>query len=107
MTYDTSTGRHHPSQAVSETRMPPAQPRHAPYVHPAALQVGAGSLWVCEGTCDVLAVLAAGAARVVVIVGVQGWRWDWIREVRAHSPEFSGAEFPPRTDTLPRSGFAG
>ena len=24
-----------------------------------------------------------------------------------HSPEFSGAEFPPRTDTLPRSGFAG
>ena len=62
--------------------MPPAQPRHAPYVHPAALQVGAGSLWVCEGTCDVLAVLAAGVARVVVIVGVQGWRWDWIREVR-------------------------
>jgi hypothetical protein len=24
-----------------------------------------------------------------------------------HSTEFSGAEFPPRTDTLPRSGFAG
>jgi hypothetical protein len=24
-----------------------------------------------------------------------------------HSPEFSGAEFPSRTDTLPRSGFAG
>ncbi len=62
--------------------MPPAQPRHAPYVHPAALQVGAGSLWVCEGTCDVLALRAAGVARVVAIFGVQGWRWDWVREVR-------------------------
>src|SRR5438445_13387223 len=81
MTYDTSTGRHQPSQAVSETRMPPAQPRHAPYVHPAALQVGAGSLWVCEGTCDVLALRAAGVPRVVAIFGVQGWRWDWVREV--------------------------
>jgi hypothetical protein len=31
---------------------------------------------------DVLALLAAGVARAVAIFGVQGWRWDWIREVR-------------------------
>ncbi len=46
----------------------------------AALQAGAGPLWVCEGAFDAL--LAAGVARVVAIFGVQGWRWDWAREVR-------------------------
>jgi Toprim-like len=47
-----------------------------------ALQAGAGSLWVCEGAFDALALLAAGVPRVVAIFGVQGWRWDWAREVR-------------------------
>jgi DNA primase len=48
-----------------------------------ALQVGAGALWVCEGAFDALALRAAGVARVVAIFGVQGWRWEWAREVRA------------------------
>jgi len=47
-----------------------------------ALQAGAGSLWVCEGAFDALALLAAGVPRVVAIFGVQGWRWAWAREVR-------------------------
>jgi hypothetical protein len=38
---------------------------------------------VCEGAFDALALLAAGVSRVVAIFGVQGWHWDWAREVRA------------------------
>ena len=82
MTCDTSTRPHQPSQAVSETRITQEKPRDAPYVHPAVLQAGAGPLWVCEGAFDALALLAAGVSRVVAIFGVQGWRWEWAREVR-------------------------
>lgn len=53
------------------------------YFNAAALQAGAGPLWVCEGAFDALALLAAGVPRVVAIFGVQGWRWAWAREVRA------------------------
>lgn len=53
------------------------------YCNAAALQVGAGPLWVCEGAFDALALMAAGVPRVVAIFGVQGWRWDWAREVPA------------------------
>jgi hypothetical protein len=52
------------------------------YFNAAALQAGAGPLWVCEGAFDALALLAAGCTRVVAIFGVQGWRWAWVREVR-------------------------
>ncbi len=52
------------------------------YFNAAALQAGPGPLWVCEGAFDALALLAAGVPRVVAIFGVQGWRWDWAREVR-------------------------
>src|SRR5262252_9508346 len=52
------------------------------YFNAAALHAGAGPLWVCEGAFDALALRAAGVARVVAIFGVQGWRWDWAREVR-------------------------
>src|SRR5438132_818656 len=52
------------------------------YFNAAALQVGDGPLWVCEGAFDALALLAAGVPRVVAIFGVQGWRWAWAREVR-------------------------
>jgi DNA primase len=48
-----------------------------------ALRAGAGPLWVCEGAFDALALLAAGVPRVVAIFGVHGWRWDWVRQVRA------------------------
>ena len=53
------------------------------YFNAAALQQDAGPLWVCEGPFDALALLAAGVPRVVAIFGVQGWRWDWVRQVRA------------------------
>jgi hypothetical protein len=46
------------------------------YCNAATLQADAGPLWVYEGAFDVLALLAAGVPRVVVIFGVQGWRWD-------------------------------
>jgi len=52
------------------------------YFNAPALQAGAGPLWVCEGPFDVLALRAVGVPRVVAIFGVQGWRWDWAREVR-------------------------
>jgi DNA primase len=52
------------------------------YFNAAALQAGAEPLWVCEGAFDALALLAAGVSRVAAIFGVQGWRWDWVREVR-------------------------
>ncbi len=51
------------------------------YFNATALQAGPGPLWVCEGAFDALALLAAGVPRVVAIFGVQGWRWDWVREV--------------------------
>ena len=53
------------------------------YFNATACQAGPGPLWVCEGAFDALALLAAGVSRVVAIFGVQGWRWDWAREVRA------------------------
>ena len=52
------------------------------YFNAAALQAGAGLLWVCEGAFDALALLAAGVSHVIAIFGVHGWRWDWMREVR-------------------------
>ena len=52
------------------------------YFNAAVLQAGPGPLWVCEGAFDALALLAAGVSRVIAIFGVQGWRWDWVREVR-------------------------
>ncbi len=52
------------------------------YFNAAALQASPEPLWVCEGACDALALLAAGVPRVVALFGVQGWRWEWGREVR-------------------------
>ncbi len=52
------------------------------YFNATALQGDAGSLWVCEGAFDAMALLAAGVSRVVAIFGVHGWRWDWVRQVR-------------------------
>jgi hypothetical protein len=69
-----------------EAQVPKAQRHdHLPgtkgYFNATALQAGRAPLWVCEGTFDALALLAAGVPRVVAIFGVQGWRWDWAREV--------------------------
>jgi Toprim domain len=70
-----------------QSKVPKAQRHdHLPgakgYFNATALQGDAGPLWVCEGAFDALALLAAGVSRVVAIFGVQGWRWDWAREVR-------------------------
>jgi DNA primase len=51
------------------------------YFNAAALHAAADPLWVCEGVFDALALLAEGVPRVVAIFGVQGWRWDWVRDV--------------------------
>jgi hypothetical protein len=53
------------------------------YFNTRALQGGTDPLWVCEGACAALALLAAGGPRVVAIFGVQGGLWDWVREGRA------------------------
>jgi hypothetical protein len=53
------------------------------YCNATALQEGHGPLWVCKGTFDALTLLAADVPRVVAIFGVQGWCWEWGREVRA------------------------
>jgi hypothetical protein len=77
------------SRAVGTAKQVPKVQRHdhlpgaKGYCNATALQAGAGPLWVCEGAFDALALLAAGVARVVALCGVQGWRWDWVREVRA------------------------
>src|SRR5439155_14589521 len=72
----------------TEAQVPKAQRHdHLPgakgYFNATALQAGVGPLWVCEGAFDALALLAAGVPRVVAIFGVQGWHWDWAREVHA------------------------
>jgi DNA primase len=75
-------------RAVSTAAQIPKAKRHdhlpgaKGYFNAAALQACAGPLWVCEGAFDALALLAAGVPRVVAIFGVQGWRCDWVREVR-------------------------
>jgi hypothetical protein len=52
------------------------------YFNAVALHAGTGPVWIAEGAFDALALLAAGGPRVVALFGVQGWRWDWVREVR-------------------------
>ncbi len=52
------------------------------YFNAAALQTGEGPLFVCEGGFDALSLIAAGCSRVVAIYGVDGWRWEWARDVR-------------------------
>jgi hypothetical protein len=51
------------------------------YFNATALRDGEGPLFVCEGACDALSLLAAGYARVVAIFGLDGWRWAWARTV--------------------------
>jgi Toprim domain-containing protein len=75
-------------RAVGTAEQVPKSKRHdhlpgaKGYFNATALQAGPGLLWVCEGAFDALALLAAGVSRVVAIFGVQGWLWEWAREVR-------------------------
>ena len=70
------------AEEVPKTKRHDHLPGTKGYFNAAALHAGDGPLWVCEGTFDALALLAASVPRVVAIFGVQGWRWDWAREVR-------------------------
>ncbi len=70
-------------EEVSKAKRHDHLPGDKGYFNAGALQHGDGSLWVCEGACDALALLAAGVPRVVALFGVHGWRWDWVRQVRA------------------------
>lgn len=72
-----------PAEQVPKAKRHDHLPGVKGYFNAAALQEDAEPLWVCEGAFDALALLAAGVARVVAIFGVQGWRWEWAREVRA------------------------
>jgi hypothetical protein len=71
------------AEQIPKTKRHDHLPGAKGYFNAIALQAGAGALWVCEGVFDALALRAAGVARVVAIFGVQGWRWEWVREVRA------------------------
>ena len=72
-----------PAEQVPKAKRHDHLPGAKGYFNAAVLQAGAEPLWVCEGPYDALALLAAGVRRVVAIFGVHGWRWDWVREVRA------------------------
>lgn len=52
------------------------------YFNAQALASGSGPVTLCEGAFDALALMAAGAPRVVAVFGVTGWRWGWARDVR-------------------------
>jgi DNA primase len=52
------------------------------YFNAAAPRVGEGPLFVCEGGFDALSLIAAGYPPTVAIYGVDGWRWEWARDVR-------------------------
>ena len=53
---------------------------NAPALAPGNVPGGGGSatLVVCEGPLDALAVIAAGHERTVAILGVNGWRPEWL-----------------------------
>ncbi|MBN9393148.1 MAG: toprim domain-containing protein [Chloroflexi bacterium] len=38
-------------------------------------------VFICEGPFDALSLLAAGKDRVIAIFGVNGWRWEWARNI--------------------------
>jgi hypothetical protein len=38
-------------------------------------------LFVCEGIFDALSLIAVSHLRTIAIIGVNGWRWDWMRNV--------------------------
>ena len=52
------------------------------YFNAQALREGSGPVTICEGAFDALALMAAGAPRVVAIFGVNGWRWEWAKDCR-------------------------
>src|SRR5215831_18844291 len=71
-----------PAEQVPKAKRHDHLPGVKGYFNAMAMQAGVGPLWVCEGAFDALALLAAGVSRVIAIFGVQGWRWEWAREVR-------------------------
>jgi hypothetical protein len=52
------------------------------YFNAPAMRHGEGPLFVCEGAFDALSLLTAGYKRVVAIFGVEGWRWEWAKDIK-------------------------
>ena len=75
-------------RAVGSTDKVPKQLRHdhlpgsKGYFNALALMRDVGPLFVCEGPFDALSLIAAGYPRVVAVYGVDGWKWDWARDVK-------------------------
>jgi hypothetical protein len=57
-------------------------PGNKGYFNAPAMRHGEGPLFVCEGAFDALSLLTAGYKRVVAIFGVEGWRWEWAKDIR-------------------------
>lgn len=57
-------------------------PGNKGYFNATAIRDLDGPLVVCEGPFDALSIIAAGHRRTIGIFGVNGWRWDWARDVR-------------------------
>jgi DNA primase len=56
-------------------------PGNKGYFNPAALAIGDGPLYICEGAFDALALIAAGCERTVAVFGLSNIRWDWLAGV--------------------------
>jgi hypothetical protein len=74
-------------RAVGITDKVPKEYRHdhlpggKGYFNAGALHEGDEPVFVCEGVFDALSLIAAGYTRTVAIIGVNGWRWEWMRNV--------------------------
>jgi DNA primase len=74
-------------RAVGDEHKVPKNDRHdhlpgsTGYFNAAVLKHGEGALYVCEGPFDAVSMIAAGFSRSVAIFGVNGWRWEWARQV--------------------------
>jgi len=51
------------------------------YFNATAIQTGDGPVFVCEGAFDALSLITAGYTRAVAIFGIDGWCWEWARNV--------------------------
>lgn len=73
-------------RAVGDHRVPKGD-RHdklvgdAAWFNAAAVRQGDGPLCITEGIFDALSMIVAGHTRTVALIGVSGWRWDWLSDV--------------------------
>jgi len=80
--YGRAVGGSSTHEVVPKSKRHDHLPGDKGYFNATALQAGEEPLFVCEGAFDALSLIAAGYPRVVAIYGVDGWRWEWARDVR-------------------------